>query len=328
VLFGHALQLPPNSLEWIYLLRIPRLFQVTSFYTSQQSRFFLLRRLLAFLFWIGVTVHLIACGWILVGGEPVTDDHFTNYLRSFYWTITTVTTTGYGDITPKTNAQTVYAACTMIVGAGIYATVVGNVASILARVDGARTAFQDRLEQLTTYMRYKQLPAPLQKRVLSYHHYLWDTGRGVDESMLEHLPTSLQREVILFLNREMIQQVPFLKGADEAVVHQLVGSLRHVIFTPGDYLFQAGEIGREMYFINRGSVEIVSAEGGQVLAQLKAGDYFGEIALLEKKPRTASVRAREFCDLYVLDKETFDQVIADFPSFAELVTTTAALRRG
>lgn len=51
-------------------------------------------------------------------------------------------------------------------------------------------------------------------------------------------------------------------------------------------------------------------------ATLRDGDFFGEIALLLGKPRSASVRAKEYCDLYVFDKDSFTQIIADHQDFA------------
>ncbi|MDC7232434.1 MAG: cyclic nucleotide-binding domain-containing protein, partial [Spirochaetales bacterium] len=87
------------------------------------------------------------------------------------------------------------------------------------------------------------------------------------------------------------------------------------------------EIGYEMYFISRGSVDVVSEDESIVYATLGAGSFFGEIALLLSAPRNATIKAKEYCDCYSLNKETFDQILARFPRFAERISDMAEKRR-
>jgi voltage-gated potassium channel len=72
---------------------------------------------------------------------------------------------------------------------------------------------------------------------------------------------------------------------------------------------------------------VIGTDGRSVIATLRGGDFFGEIALLEHRPRSASVRAATYCDLYRLDKESFDRVIAKFPEFAAHIGAKSAGRR-
>jgi voltage-gated potassium channel len=60
---------------------------------------------------------------------------------------------------------------------------------------------------------------------------------------------------------------------------------------------------------------------------LGIGAYFGEIALIDSAPRNATIRAREYCDLYSLDKESFDEVIKEYPEFYEKIKEMAKKRR-
>jgi voltage-gated potassium channel len=82
-----------------------------------------------------------------------------------------------------------------------------------------------------------------------------------------------------------------------------------------------------MFFISRGQCEVIGTDGRTVVATLRGGDFFGEIALLEHRPRSASVRAATYCDLYRLDKESFERVIAKFPEFAAHIGAKSAGRR-
>ena len=84
-------------------------------------------------------------------------------------------------------------------------------------------------------------------------------------------------------------------------------------FEAGQNIIRQGDVGDTFYVIQEGTVEVVLeglAGPVQVLAHLQAGDYFGEIALLERCPRTATVQAATKTSVYVLNK-------ADFDAFAE-----------
>ena len=83
-----------------------------------------------------------------------------------------------------------------------------------------------------------------------------------------------------------------------------------------------------MYFINRGTLQVMSSDGEEVHATLTAGDFFGEMALLFDTPRTASVRATDYCDLYTLNKAAFDRVRAGYPDVAAHIRTVAERRQG
>jgi voltage-gated potassium channel len=80
-----------------------------------------------------------------------------------------------------------------------------------------------------------------------------------------------------------------------------------------------------MYFIVRGAVEVISPDG-HVLDVLGEGDYFGEIALLEDRPRNASVRAVDYCDLYRLSRDVFNELVAHHGDIADAIKRTARER--
>lgn len=285
-------------------------------------------RLLLLLFWILLAAHLISCSWILVSGNPEGLGPFDRYVAAFYWTVTTLVTIGYGDITPKGTYQMIFVIFVEFFGAGMYALIIGNIANLIANIDIAKTQYRENLDKINAFMKYRNLPQPLQKRVVEYYEYLWDTRRGNDElSVLGYLPTSLRQQVALYLNRDIIARVPIFEKADANLLRDVIVNLKPVVYTPGDIIVYAGELGMDMYFISRGSVEVLSPDEKTSYAVLGEGQFFGEIALLLSMPRTATIKAREYCDLYRLDKNTFDVVLSGHPDFRKEIGTMAAKRR-
>jgi CRP-like cAMP-binding protein len=86
----------------------------------------------------------------------------------------------------------------------------------------------------------------------------------------------------------------------------------------GDFVFREGELGTEMFILQEGRVEILkelNAEAQQ-LAVLEKGDFFGEMAILEDLPRTASARALSDVKLLQINGSTFDQMLRTNPEIA------------
>lgn len=312
----------------LHLVKLARVAQHMQRWRRHEIQYANILRLVFFIYWLLLTSHWLACGWIALGGSVIQTDKASQYLRALYWCITTLATVGYGDVVPQTNAQTVYAMIAMLIGVGVYGYVIGNVTSLLANIDLAQSHYMESMERLTAFMRYRNIPPLLQRRLRDYHAYLWENRMGFDEqSVLAELPDSLRSEVALFLRRDFIEHAPLFKGASHELVREMALELRPVVFTPGDYIFRAGQYGRHMYFISHGSVEIVSPDGQTVVNTLHDGDFFGELALLFSQSRSASVRAVNYCDLYTLDKDTFDRVLAHYPDFAAHIRGEAERRQ-
>jgi voltage-gated potassium channel len=317
------------------LLRLFRLVKIAQFMQKLSKANVInpaILRMLFLGFWVMLVAHWAACGWIAVGGGNIgpewTGNGYLYYVRSLYWAITTMTTIGYGDVTPTTAPQTIFAMIMELIGAGLYGYVVGSVANLIAKLDVARSNFNERLEKISTFMRFRKLPIEMQNRVQGYYSNLWDIRRGyTEQDVLSELPPSLKLQIAMHLNKDIISKVPIFKGASESLIEQIVINLESVVFTPGDYVFKQGDIGDTMYFISQGSVEVVSKDGQTIYARLSAGNFFGEIALLLSMPRTASIRAVDYIDVYTLSKNKLEHVLENYPEFKEHIHELAAKRQ-
>ncbi|HRP67972.1 MAG TPA: ion transporter [Turneriella sp.] len=317
-----------NILLQVRMLRLYHIFPFLEKTTKKELFNPSIVRLIFTVFIVLIVAHWISCGWLALGKVDATLDTFTNYIKALYWTMTTITTTGYGDIVPTTNAQSAYTIFVQLLGAGMYGYIIGNLASMLANSDLARTQFRAKMEKIQTFMEYREVPDELQESIRTYYDYLWNNRRGFDESsVLDELPASLKLQVAMHLNRDIIEKVPMFSNAPQELIQEIVVSLKPMLYTPGDYICRKGEMGDEMYFISRGRVEIVSEDGATVYATLSDGSFFGEIALLFSSERTASVRAADYCDVYTLDKFTFDAMLAKFPDVARQVQVMAEERK-
>jgi len=283
------------GLGWLDILRLVKLDKVRSIMAEWKLRElrYADELLLAFvLYTMTLATHWIACGWIALRGVAEQSPARETYVDALYWTITTLTTVGYGDVTPRDSAEKLFAVGTMIVGFAFLGYLVGILASVWARRDPARLRFSENIERLATAAKYARLPRSLQRRIHDYHYYVWKRRLGYDEvDFLSELPKNLRAEVSLHMKRHLLEKGELFRGADPEFVREIVVHLRPLVLTPGDVVFHEGEDGKEMFFMARGEVEVLSARDGGRINTQGDGSYFGEIALVENVPRTATVRA-------------------------------------
>ena len=313
--------------EFLHLLKLIKVVYLTFILSRIYIRLKNGIVLLQFVYWLSLLSHWVSCGWMYVRGIVETATA-SDYVNALYWTVATLTTVGYGDITPQTDAERIYAVVTMVLGYSLIGYLIGSIAGILSKKNPSREKYDQNLEQLANAVRYAQLPLDLQQRIHSYFLYQLQRGFGYDESsFIEELPPGLRAEVSLHFRQEVIEQVPLFKDAPDAFILEIAQHLNERIVPAGDYIFEAGDAGSEMYFIARGEVGIYHASTDKLVRVLREGEYFGEISLFENIPRTASVRAETYCDLYSLRKLTFDQIFENFPEVRARVKEKAERRQ-
>jgi len=131
----------------------------------------------------------------------------------------------------------------------------------------------------------------------------------------------------LQMNVETLRHVPLFESLDTGAAHELCELLENLDSKAGAVLFRAGDEGDAMYLIEQGKVRIcVRAKDGYevTLTELHRGDFFGEMALLDGKPRSADARVAEDARLAVLSREHFLSFMHNNPNVAlEMLTALA-----
>jgi voltage-gated potassium channel len=262
-------------------------------------------------------LHWIACGWILINPAPLDYPNHSEYIKALYFTITTVATIGYGDITPHDDIGRIFTMCIQILGVGMYAVVIGNVTKLVAESDRYKEQAKEKVHSLAVFMKHYHIPSPLQHEVFNfYNHLLAQRLSENDDQIISELPQALRSELQVYMNMNLIKNVPVFKECTHECLKKIAGSLTQVYYSPEQNIITIGELGKEMFVIGHGEVE-VRLGNGNVIATLSEGHFFGERALLEETKRSANVVARSYCDLYKLEKEVFLQIVKEYPDLME-----------
>jgi voltage-gated potassium channel len=273
-----------------------------------------------------VIIHVTACGWLAIKFDPPLANPEGEYIIATYWSVTTLTTVGYGDITPKTPTEMQFAAMVMLLGFVLMGYLIGNISGLLNRSDPLRAQYAAALEEVSAFATYNGLPADLQHRIVDYFGYMWQQRAAFNESsVLDALPAGIRTEIMLHLKRDVIQEVPFFREASERFIREIANEMRPVVVTPGEHVFHAGDPALHMFFVSRGSLEVID-EAGKPLGHLGEGDFFGEMALLQGRRRMAGVRALDYCDLYKLELHAFERILEAHPGFRDYMKRVATER--
>ena len=294
-------------------------------------------RIIRLLISVTVYAHWIACIWLYISVfelhtatpkdtwavryEISEQDTFAQYVRSLYWVITTMTTVGYGDITPNNTIETIFTMVVMILGVSIYAYIIGNIASMIANLDAYNKRFQNQLLSLSNFMKVHRLPRELKERIHDYMQLLWSNRKQlVDNTATDFLPKCLRQELALHITREVVQKVPMFSDCGIGVMNSISMMLTSESYLAGDVILREGEIANEMYFIALGQVKVMDDTSGEVLATIGKGGFFGEVALIkDNTTRTRTIKAADRVECFILAKKDFEILLNCYPEFKDKI---------
>lgn len=217
-----------------------------------------------------MAIHLIACGWMLVYPRAAVDN-FTFYNMALYWAITTLTTVGYGDITPNSNFTRFYTMGVMLIGVGFYGVVIGHFSRLMMLADKYTEEKKEKMQNLRHFMKYYQVPRNIQKDVFTFYgHLLKKKLSDKDDQFMSELPQALQLEIGLYRKMKLIKNVHIFEACSTSCLKMIAEKLEQNFHSPGEYIIRQGELGNEMFLIGHGEVQVY--QNNKLVSEIKAGD--------------------------------------------------------
>ncbi|XGW21565.1 hypothetical protein V3C99_004486 [Haemonchus contortus] len=250
------------------------------------------------------------------------------YIRCFYFTAAVATSTG-NNPAPTNVIEYVYMTCSWMMGVFVFALLLGQIRDIVSNANRTREEYRRQMDMALSECKRLGLPKELTNRVRDWFIYTWEQQKTLDEKkLIDKLPLKLQTDLALSVHYNTLSKVQLFQDCDRALLRDLVLKLRPVIFLPGDMICKKGDVGKEMYIVNQGVLQVVGGENNEtVFAELRQGSVFGEISLLAiggNNRRTASIRAKGYSTLFVLLKEDLNDVIKYYPQAQVLLKRRAA----
>ncbi|PVD34297.1 hypothetical protein C0Q70_05566 [Pomacea canaliculata] len=315
------------------LFRVRRLFEFTD-RTETRTSFTNMWRILTLVLYILIIIHWNACIYYAISsGIGFGSDNWVygnislprykpltrKYIYSFYWSTLTLTTIGETP-QPEQDIEYLFVVVDFLIGVLIFATIVGNVGSMITNMNASRSEFQHKMDGVKQYMEFRKVSKELEERVIKWFDYLWTNKQSLnEEEVLSALPDKLKAEMAIQVHLDTLKRVTIFQDCEPGLLVELVLKLRLQVFSPGDYICRKGDIGREMYIVKRGKLSVVGDDGHTVFATLSDGSVFGEVSILNiagnktGNRRTANVRSIGYSDLFCLSKDALWDALTEYP---------------
>ena len=217
---------------WLRLYKMARIHRLVQHWTRSNNDIRVdwnLVNIVATFVVILMTGHWAALAWRALsqgGVQPrALADATPLYLRDLYFTVLTMTSVGYGDITPAADSapQQFFAWGVMFVGTAMYAILFAVMTTYISNLDAMGDHFRTDVQQTIAWANYRELPDELRSRILRYFSYKWRKCRGLNEvDVIEELPRSIAQDVNLEIYRSLIQKVPLFKGVEISFIRAIV----------------------------------------------------------------------------------------------------------
>ncbi|XP_056150853.1 LOW QUALITY PROTEIN: potassium voltage-gated channel subfamily H member 5-like [Lampris incognitus] len=338
-----------SSLKVIRLLRLGRVARKLDHYLEYGAAVLVL---LVCVF--GLVAHWLACIWYSIGDHEVIDETTnsiktdswlyqlalsigtpyrynvsgtgqweggpnkdTLYISSLYFTMTSLTTIGFGNIAPTTDGEKIFSVAMMMVGSLLYATIFGNVTTIFQQMYTNTNRYHEMLNNVRDFLKLYQVPKSLSERVMDFIVSTWAMSKGIDtDKVLSICPKDMRADICVHLNKQVFNDHPAFRLASDGCLRSLAVEFQTTHCAPGDLIFHIGESVDTLCFVVSGSLEVIQDD--EVIAILGKGDVFGDVFWKEATMARAcaNVRALTYCDLHVIKREALMRVLEFYTAFA------------
>ncbi|XP_017964078.1 potassium voltage-gated channel protein eag isoform X4 [Drosophila navojoa] len=239
------------------------------------------------------------------------------YVTALYFTMTCMTSVGFGNVAAETDNEKVFTICMMIIAALLYATIFGHVTTIIQQMTSATAKYHDMLNNVREFMKLHEVPKALSERVMDYVVSTWAMTKGLDtEKVLNYCPKDMKADICVHLNRKVFNEHPAFRLASDGCLRALAMHFMMSHSAPGDLLYHTGESIDSLCFIVTGSLEVIQDD--EVVAILGKGDVFGDQFWKDSAvgQSAANVRALTYCDLHAIKRDKLLEVLDFYSAFA------------
>ncbi|XP_051259081.1 potassium voltage-gated channel subfamily H member 7-like isoform X2 [Dicentrarchus labrax] len=102
------------------------------------------------------------------------------YVTALYFTFSSLTSVGFGNVSPNTNSEKIFSICVMLIGSLMYASIFGNVSAIIQRLYSGTARYHAQMLRVKEFIRFHQIPNPLRQRLEEYFQHSWTYTNGID----------------------------------------------------------------------------------------------------------------------------------------------------
>uniref|UniRef100_A0A7N0TBX2 Potassium channel n=1 Tax=Kalanchoe fedtschenkoi TaxID=63787 RepID=A0A7N0TBX2_KALFE len=235
------------------------------------------------------------------------------YVISIYWSITTLTSVGYGDLHAVNTREMVFEIFYMLFNLGLTAYLIGNMTNLVVHITSRTRQFRDTIQAASSFAQRNQLPVRLQDQMLAHLclKFRTDSEGLQQQETIDSLPKAIRSSISHFLFYSLVDKAYLFRGVSYDLLFQLVSEMKAEYFPPKEDVILQNEAPTDFYILVTGAVELLVIRNGveQVVGEAKPGDLIGEIGVLCYRPQLFTARTRRLSQLLRLNRTTFLNIV-------------------
>ncbi|XP_047327503.1 potassium channel AKT1-like [Impatiens glandulifera] len=253
--------------------------------------------------------------WIALALGADFEEHnlWSRYITSMYWSITTLSTTGYGDLHPVNTGEMIFTTIYMLFNLGLTSYLIGNMTNLIVHVTSRTRNFRDSIQAASSFAQRNQIPDNLRDQMVSHLCLKFKTdSEGLQQQeVVDTLPKAIRSSISRHLFYPVVDKVYLFNGISNDLLFQLVSEMKAEYFPPKEDVILQNEAPTDFYIVVVGISDLITRNNGteRVVGELKTGDVFGEIGVLCYKPQLFTVRTKRLSQLLRINRTVFLNLI-------------------
>ncbi|RRT78939.1 hypothetical protein B296_00026358 [Ensete ventricosum] len=249
------------------------------------------------------------------------DSLWSRYVTSIYWSITTLTTTGYGDLHAENTREMLFDIFYMFFNLGLTAYLIGNMTNLVVHGTSRTKSFRDTIQAASEFASRNKLPKHIGEQMLSHICLRFKTQELKQQETLDGLPKAIRSSIAECLFFPIVQRVYLFQEVSYNFIFQLVTEMQVEYFPPKEDVILQNEAPTDLYIVVSGTVEMRTHVDGveKVHERVTAGEVFGEMGVLCHIPQPFTIRTIELAQILRLNRSVFFSTIRESKQDATIV---------
>ncbi|PIA41016.1 hypothetical protein AQUCO_02300057v1 [Aquilegia coerulea] len=246
---------------------------------------------------------------------------WSRYISAIYWSITTMTTVGYGDLHAVNTRERVFGIFYMLYNLFLSVYLIGNMTVLV--VEGARRTmeFRSNIQAASDFIARNHLAPDLKEKILTYMCLRFKAEALTQNQLIEQMPKSIRESICQTLYLPTVEKVYLFKGVSKKMLLLLVADMKTLYIPPGEDVILQNEPTQYVYIVVSGELMIINCDNDEenIVGKLTNGDIFGEVGGLCCKPQGFTFRTKTLSQILKLKTSDLTKAMETRPEDNTLI---------